>query len=241
MNIPKNIAILGGSSAIGNAVTQLLSQHYPEAQIHCFSRGFTDSQTGSIRTYKIDWQKEDSLKAAAEKATTDTPLDFVFVANGILCQEDIMPEKSLRDLSFHKFNKIFEVNTIIPAMIAKYFIPVLNKKSRSIFAVLSARVGSISDNRLGGWYAYRASKTALNMILKNAAIETARNNKQAIIVGLHPGTVDTNLSRPFQSNVPKEKLFTPEYSAQCLLSVLNDVTTHHTGKVFAWDGIEVPA
>jgi NAD(P)-dependent dehydrogenase (short-subunit alcohol dehydrogenase family) len=106
---------------------------------------------------------------------------------------------------------------------------------------LSARVGSISDNRLGVWYAYRASKAALNMILKNAAIEMARRYKKASIIGLHPGTVDTTLSKPFQRQVQEGKLFTPEYSSVCLLKVINDFEPEQSGKVFAWDGKEVPA
>ena len=109
----------------------------------------------------------------------------------------------------------------------------------SIFAALSARVGSISDNQLGGWYSYRASKAALNMIIKNIAIEISRVNKKAIIVGLHPGTVDSNLSKPFQGNVPYGKLFTPEYSTQKLVEVLKSLTSKQSGKCFAWDGKEI--
>ena len=124
-------------------------------------------------------------------------------------------------------------------MVAKHFLPKLNKENRSIFAALSARVGSISDNQLGGWYAYRTSKAALNMVIKNAAIEIGRLNKKAIIVGLHPGTVDSNLSMPFQGNVPDGKLFTPEYSVQKLLQVLTNLTSEQSGKCFAWDGTEV--
>ena len=123
---------------------------------------------------------------------------MVLVATGILHDEVFMPEKSLKDLSAEKFIHLFLVNSVLPAIIAKHFIPRLNQKKRSVFAALSARVGSISDNKMGGWYSYRASKSALNMIIKNVAIETARKNEQAIIVGLHPGTVDSNLSRPFQ-------------------------------------------
>ena len=161
------------------------------------------------------------------------------MANGILHDEGLTPEKSLRDLSAEKFQRIFEVNTVTPALIAKHFLPKLNREQTSIFAALSARVGSISDNQLGGWYAYRASKAALNMIIKNAAIEIGRRNKQAIIVGLHPGTVDSNLSKPFQGNVADGKLFTPEYSAEKLLDVLENLSPEQTGKCFAWDGQEI--
>lgn len=227
---PENIAILGASGAIGSAFTKLLSQRYPNASMFVFSRN---------GQYSIDYSREESLAEAAELAAKEKPLDLVIVANGILHDGDLMPEKSLRDLSAEKFHRIFEVNTITPALIAKYFLPKLNKKQPSIFAALSARVGSISDNQLGGWYAYRASKAALNMIIKNAAIEMGRRNKQAIIVGLHPGTVDSDLSKPFQGNVADEKLFTPEYSAGRLLEVLENLSPEQTGKCFAWDGKEV--
>ena len=227
---PKNIAILGASGAIGSAFTKRLSEKHPNASIFEFSRNGQHS---------IDYNCEDSLAEAAALAAKEKPLDLVIVANGILHDEDLMPEKSLRDLSAEKFHRIFEVNTITPALIAKHFLPKLNKDTRSIFAALSARVGSISDNQLGGWYAYRASKAALNMIIKNAAIEIGRRNKHAIVVGLHPGKVDSDLSKPFQGNVAGGKLFTPEYSAEKLLDVLENLGPEQTGKCFAWDGQEV--
>lgn len=176
---------------------------------------------------------------AAELAAKEKPLDLVIVANGILHDEGLMPEKALRDLSAKNFHRVYEANTITPALIAKYFLPKLNRDQPSIFAALSARVGSISDNQLGGWYAYRASKAALNMIIKNAAIEVGRRNKHAIVVGLHPGTVNSDLSKPFQSKVADGKLFTPDYSAEKLLDVLGNLSPEQTGKCFAWDGKEV--
>lgn len=228
---PKNIAILGASGAIGSAFTTLLSQKHSNARMFAFSR--------NSATCKIDYSSEYSIAAAAEIAAKAKPLDLVIVANGILHDKDLIPEKSLRDLSVENFYRIFEANTFAPALIAKHFLPKLNKERLSIFAALSARVGSISDNQLGGWYAYRASKAALNMIIKSAAIEVGRRNKQAIIIGLHPGTVDSYLSRPFQGNVGEGKLFTAEYSAKKLLEVLENLRPEQTGKCFAWDGKEV--
>lgn len=228
---PENIAILGASGAIGSAFTKRLSEKYPNASIFAFSRNGA--------AYSISYSSEASLAEAAELAAKEKPLDLVVIANGILHDGEIMPEKSLKDLSAEKFHRVFEANTITPALIAKYFLPKLNRSQPSIFAALSARVGSISDNQLGGWYAYRASKAALNMIIKNAAIEVGRRNKQAIVVGLHPGTVDSDLSKPFQENVTDGKLFTPEYSAKKLLDVLENLSPEQTGKCFAWDGKEV--
>lgn len=227
---PQNIAILGASGAIGNAFKVHLYKKYPDASLFAFSRKGDNN---------INYSSEASIAEAAEHATKTKPLDLVIVANGILHDGPLMPEKSLRDLSAENFQRLFEVNTIAPALITKYFVPKLNKEQPSIFAALSARVGSISDNELGGWYAYRASKAALNMIIKNTSIEIARKNKQAIIVGLHPGTVESNLSKPFQGNVAEGKLFTPEYSAGKLLEVLERLTPEQTGKCIGWDGKEI--
>ena len=124
-------------------------------------------------------------------------------------------------------------------MVGKYFIPLLQKGTKSTFAFLSARVGSITDNKLGGWYSYRASKTALNQIIKNFSIEVKRTNPDAIFVGLQPGTVKSYLSKPFEKNVKDNKLFTPDYSAKKLLEVIAKLEIKDTGKIFAWNGEEI--
>ena len=150
------------------------------------------------------------------------------------------PDRNKDDkTSEKKFKEVFFVNTILPSIIAKHFIPKLSKNNQSILAFMSARVGSISDNKLGGWYAYRASKSALNMMIKNLSIEVGRKNKNAILVGLHPGTVNSKLSKPFQSNVPEKKLFTPDQSVNYLLQVLSKLKNEDSGKIFAWDGSEI--
>lgn len=234
-----NIAVIGSSGAIGNAVVNQIALLYPDATIHAFSRHHVNYAHPNIFSCAIDYNDEKSIENSALMAAKDRPLDLVFIATGILHDLDIVPEKSLRDLTSEKFQHLFAVNAIVPALLAKYFIPKLSKENRSVLAALSARVGSISDNNTGGWYAYRASKAALNMIIKTTAIETARQNKNAIIVGLHPGTVDSNLSKPFQNHVPNGKLFTPEYSAQKLLSVIDTLSLEDSGKCFAWDGQEI--
>ena len=222
-----NIAIIGASGAIGGACVRRLVERYPAAHVHAFAR---DAELS------IDYDDEASIAAAAELAAQAGPLDLVLVATGMLHSGNTLPEKSLRDLSADKFARIFAANTITPALIAKHFLPRLNRERPAVFAAISARVGSISDNQLGGWYAYRASKAALNMVIKNAAIEMSRRNKKAIVVGLHPGTVDSPLSKPFQANVAAGKLFTPEHSAQKLVQVLESLTPAHNGRCLAWDG-----
>ena len=234
-----NISILGGSGAIGSSFTLQLSFSYPNATINVFSRQLPEKMLPNVIYNIINYQDETSIEESALVASKDKPIDMVIIATGILHEGKLMPEKSLKDISAEKLQRLFEVNTIVPLLIAKHFLPKLSRETRSIFATLSARVGSISDNQLGGWYSYRASKAALNMIIKNIAIEISRFNKKAIIVGLHPGTVDSNLSKPFQGNVPYGKLFTPEYSTQKLLEVLTSLTSKQSGKCFAWDGKEI--
>lgn len=239
----KNIAIFGSTGAIGQAITDELANRYPNAHIHAISRSDPSGNLtkDNISHHQIDLQNEEALKQLAKQITNEHKLDYVFVATGTLHNDGVQPEKSLRQLSVRNFEQLFAVNTILPAIIAKHFVPKLSKESKSVFAVLSARVGSISDNRLGGWYAYRASKSALNMIIKTASIETKRNNPNAILVGLHPGTVDSELSKPFQKNVPEGKLFTAEFSAKSLIAVTDKLTSEDSGKCFDWAGVEVGA
>lgn len=237
-----NIAIIGASGGIGNAFVRLLSQNENNT-IYSFARSSIATTNNSLSSYSIkpslthiDYNNEESIRTAAEFAVQSGPLDLVIVATGFLHDQTMMPEKSLRELSAESFQKNFLVNTIGPALVAKHFLPKMHKDQRSVFAILSARVGSISDNRLGGWYAYRASKAAVNMFIKTASIEASRRQKKAIIVGLHPGTVASPLSQPFQKNVVPEKLFTPEYSTKKLMNVIQNLGIEDSGKVFAWDG-----
>jgi len=236
----KNIAIIGASGGIGCALVNHLAKEQSHV-IHAYARSPMTFSYDNVTMRNIDLQCEASIADAAESAGTAGPLDLVIVALGFLHDEHIMPEKSLRELSAEKFEKVFFANTVAPALIAKHFLPRCSRSSRAVFAALSARVGSISDNRLGGWYAYRASKAALNMLIKTASIEIGRSHKNTIVVGLHPGTVASHLSSPFQKNVPEGKLFTPEYSASCLIDVVDQLKGVDSGKVFAWDGSEVPA
>lgn len=232
----KNIAVIGANGAIGSAfVTQFVERH-DVGYVHAFSRSPFFEQSPKIINSLIDFENEASIEMAAEKASQLMPLDIVVVATGILHQGDIQPEKSLRDLSIEKFNHIFAINTIGPALLMKHFLPKLHKDQRALFGILSAKVGSISENELGGWYAYRASKAALNMLIKNASIEMARRYKEMVIVGLHPGTVDSPLSKPFQSYVSPDHLFTPAYAVEQMIQVLDNLKPHESGNCFAYDG-----
>lgn len=234
-----NIVVFGASGTIGRATLNHVKETYPNATIYGFSQRKVEDKIDGIRYGTIKYNDEESIINATKAILSTGDLDLVFVATGLLHEIDIAPEKSLRDLSFNNFNRIIEMNAAVPAMLAKHFMPKLSNSRKSIFAIMSARVGSISDNRLGGWYAYRMSKAAINMFIKCSSIEMKRLNKNAIVVGLHPGTVDSPLSKPFQKNVPQGKLFTPQYSVEMLFKVLDSLNTDDSGKIFAWDGEEI--
>ncbi len=164
----------------------------------------------------------------------------MFVATGMLHNEKTSPEKALSSLTADAMAQLFAVNAIGPAIVAKHFLPLLAKGRKSAFAALSARVGSIGDNRLGGWHSYRASKAALNMLIRTMSVELRRRNPDALIVGLHPGTVATPLSAPFQKGVVEGKLFTPDRSARAMITVLDSLSPDDSGGHFAWDGVRIP-
>ena len=234
-----NIAVLGCSGAIGKAITEQLAQAFPHARIYAFSRQPRQDFAANVQAASIDYTDEHTIEQAAKVLGPGQCFSMVFVATGLLHNEKMMPEKSLQDLSPENMMASYQANTVLPALVAKHFAPKLAKDSRSWFAVLTARVGSISDNRLGGWTAYRASKAALNMVIKNTSIEIGRFNKEAVIVGLHPGTVDSNLSKPFQDNVPKDKLFSPDFAASQMLKVLKGLKPESSGACYAWDGTRI--
>lgn len=194
-----------------------------------------------ITPFAFDLRDENSIRDAAQDIGADGPIDLVIIATGILSapEQQLAPEKSWSAQSVQGYENAFAINTIGPALIGKYFLPLLAKDQRSVFAVVSARVGSVSDNHLGGWHAYRASKAALNMVVRNFANELSHRNKKAIAVALHPGTVDTKLSEPFQSNVAAAKLFTPQFAATNMLHVLSGLTQQDSGGFFAWDGTQI--
>lgn len=235
------VAVIGASGGLGQAFVEHFSAQSNVEIIHAFSRNQMKFENEKIENHKMDILSEQSIQDAFTDIGEAVLFDIVVVATGFLHDQNVSPEKAIRDINIDNFHQVFSVNTFGPALLAKHFLPRLQSDRKSVFACLSARVGSISDNRLGGWYAYRASKAALNMILKNAAIEIYRKNKKATIIGMQPGTVDTRLSKPFQRNVQEDQLFTPEHSSSSLLTVINDLTPEQSGKVFDFAGEEVPA
>jgi len=234
----KSVAIIGSSGAIGRAFLDAYIADKEISNIYSISRTEVELNDERIIHINIDVTDEVSVKAAASKIG-ENRLDKLIVATGILHTELFGPEKSIKDIKIENFVKIFSVNAFGPALIGKYFLPLMKKDKKSIAAFLSARVGSISENKLGGWYAYRASKSALNQIIKNFSIESKRTNPTGIIIGLQPGTVKSKLSEPFQKNVKKGKLLLPKDSVKSLIRVIESVMQNDTGKIFDWKGEEI--
>ena len=230
--------VLGASGGIGAALVAALCER-GAGQVFAASRNRPERLPPDARWVRFDLDREASIAAAAE-ATGAQPLDTVIVASGVLTLPDgTGPERSFRQIDGDAMARVFHLNTIGPALIAKHFLPLLPRDRRSVFAALSARVGSISDNRIGGWHSYRASKAALNMLVRNYAIELGRTHSQAVCVALHPGTVDTGLSEPFQSNLPEGQLTAPAEAAENLLGVLDGLSPGDSGRLFDWAGERV--
>ena len=227
--IDQAAVVIGASGGVGAAMAAALGRSGRFAVVHGLSR----SATG------LDLEDDASIAAAAAMVGEGPPPGLVLVATGVL-HAPFEPERSHRALTADHMLRDYRINTVGPALVAKHFLPLAPRNRRFVFAALSARVGSIADNRLGGWHSYRASKAALNMILRNLAVEMGRTHPHAVIAGLHPGTVDTGLSAPFQKGLAPEKLFTPAASAQHLLSVLDGLQPSDSGSVFAWDGKRIP-
>ena len=235
----KRAAIFGASGGIGAALASALAGE--GTQVLAGSRSGAMPEGAEITSFAFDLTDEASIAAAAAQMR-DTPPDLVIVASGVLTLSNGAGlERSYRHLEAAAMTEMLALNTIGPALIAKHVLPLFPRDAPATFAALSARVGSIGDNRIGGWHSYRASKAALNMLIRNFAIEMARTHKQARIVGLHPGTVDTALSEPFQKNLPEGQLASAGEAAGNLLRVLERLTPKDSGNVFDWKGERIEA
>lgn len=237
---PSRAAVFGSSGGIGKALCDALAERGCET-VYAGSRGGVEPFGPAISPFAFDLTDEASIKDAAS-SMRDAPPEWVIVATGVLTLPDgTGPERTFKRLDPTAMAQVLALNTIGPAIIAKHMLPLMPRNERFVFAALSARVGSISDNGLGGWHSYRASKAALNMLLKNFALEIGRTHKHGVIVGLHPGTVDSALSEPFQSNLPDGQLTEPGDAADNLLGVLSSLGPEQSGKVFDFRGEEVAA
>lgn len=234
------VAIVWGAGGIGTALATQIAAARKYNQVVLVSRRKIELQGEGVRSVRADFLNEVSLAKTFKAISKLGKISLLIVATGLLHDDELQPEKTIRQVSLEAFQKIFTVNVAGPALVAKHYASHMPHKDRTVFAAISARVGSISDNRLGGWYAYRASKSALNMFIKTLSIEWQRRNPECVCIGLHPGTVDTELSGPFQKGVKPDKLFTASYAAGRLLEVIEVKTAQESGNIFAFDGTKVP-
>lgn len=240
--------VQGASRGIGAGLTRLLLER--GHRVFAASRTPRDSEVldalkqahgGRLELVAVDVEDEATVQAAAALVAERSPkLGLVINVAGLLHDGDKGPERRVQDIDPAWLQRTYAVNAIGPLLVAKHFARMLQHDERSVLASLSARVGSIEDDQLGGWYGYRASKAAQNMFTKNLSIELTRRFGQLIVLALHPGTVDTGLSKPFQRGVPEHKLFSVERAARQLLEIIERATPEDNGSFFAWDGTKIP-
>lgn len=243
--------VTGAANGLGLAIAKELLRTDPERVVTLTSRsnerlshaldGMEPSARARTNMAVVDLAETASCSELADTLKrSGCELNGVVNAVGFLHDATLGPEKRLEDISMEAINRNMAANCLPLANLIQSVQKLLPRDRRAVLASISARVGSITDNQLGGWYSYRISKAAHNMLLKTLSIELARRYKHLVCVALHPGTVDTALSEPFQRGVPKEKLFTSEFSARALLAVIDSLKPSDTGSFKAWDGTDIP-
>ena len=235
---PQQVTVIGGSSGIGQALVEELLNRFPEANI---AATFYQTEP-SLKNDRPQWQQLD-IKDPAQIETWSSQferVDWIINCAGHLHSDTGGPEKSIRALETDFLIESIKINTLPTLLLARYFASALKKSQAPILAAISARVGSIEDNRLGGWYSYRVSKAGLNMALKTLSIEWKYSHPRGCVAALHPGTNNTPLSKPFQANVAPEDLFDPKYTAASFLNLLSNLSPTQSGKFWAWDGSQIP-
>ncbi len=232
----EGVALIIGAGDIGKSISDYLTTVSPNLDVVVCGRNLTN-QNGIY----LDLENEDSYTSFENQiALFKKPLRLVINTSGFLHSNLIKPEKRLSNLTRSNMLKNFSINAIAPILIAKSIEKFIRPETPFSYASLSARVGSIGDNRLGGWYSYRAAKAAQNQFLKTLSIEWRRKYPLSVVSILHPGTCDTKLSKPFQSAVPKEKLFTPSQCSEYLINIIAEQTPFDSGKFLAWDRSIIP-
>ncbi len=238
-----NALVLGASGGLAQAlIAGFLADQNIETVIAVSSKPAADSVQAESGLLWIQTEYAEPAMAEVVEQLKDYSgsISRVCICHGLLHTDSLWPEKRLEDIKPEALHEIFQANAVVPALWLKLLHRVLKAKQPTIVAALSARVGSISDNRLGGWYAYRSSKSALNMLLKNIAIEYARRVKNVKLISFHPGTTDTDLSKPFQAAVPEGKLFTPEFVAERLIGIMDNAVVDGQLSYLDWDNKTIP-
>jgi NAD(P)-dependent dehydrogenase (short-subunit alcohol dehydrogenase family) len=240
-----NAMVIGASGGIGAELLRQLVALQQHQDIYAVSRTLPDKPMIGVTYVQIDSQNEAEVASfCSQLLSHDVQFSHIFCCIGVLHGENgtslLKPEKRLEDICSGQLQAYFTINSIIPAIWIKHCQRLLAGAEPAFMVFLSARVGSISDNELGGWYGYRASKAALNMLVKTAQVEFQRRSPKVSLLCYHPGTVDTPLSKPFQANVSKEKLFTAEFTASCLLAILPTLSPAEGPFYLDWQGKNIP-
>jgi NAD(P)-dependent dehydrogenase (short-subunit alcohol dehydrogenase family) len=238
------IVLFGAGSEIAQAYLQRLAQIEPTKNIICVSSQPLNLPKLNLDITHIhtDYSQESLAKVSQKIIELSLELKQVIIFNGLLHYSNMMPEKKLEDITPDYFNTLIHTNSLIPILCVQAILPLLNHKSHCTISALSARVGSISDNNLGGWYSYRASKAALNMMFKTASIEIGRRAKNTKLILFHPGTTDTALSKPFQKNVKPEKLFSSQFVAKQLYKKILHISNNTDSPALSyidWQGKDI--
>lgn len=232
--------VSGAGGAIGSALLHALSAR-PELQVYAISRSpRPEACPSAIHWHQTDYSSEDLARVCQVINDAALSLEYLLITNGMLHEGELQPERALSKLDADHMRRVFDVNAILPMRILSAMTPLLRRAQAPRVVALSARVGSIADNRLGGWYSYRGSKAALNMMMKSAAVEFRRLNKRARLMVFHPGTTDSALSKPFQANVPPEKLFEPGFVATRLMELLDRDLPEGDLAYLDWSGGSIP-
>ncbi|MFT4908732.1 MAG: NAD(P)-dependent dehydrogenase (short-subunit alcohol dehydrogenase family) [Oleispira sp.] len=240
---PESVLVLAASGGIGQAYCENILIEYPGVQLIRMARNIDKLPIldGNIVDIKVDLSDDGSIEKSIDHALSvlihRKKIDWVFIASGWLHDDSTKPEKTYRSLQREHLLRSYTINAVGPTLFVSHLLTAVEQKHPIKIGILSARVGSISDNRLGGWHSYRASKAALHMLIKNIAIEGKHSRKPITIVGLQPGTTDTALSAPFQRGLTEAQLHTPNFTATQLIKVMAAMEIQDTGKLFDYQGI----
>ena len=229
-----NILIAGSSGAIGKEFTRFYIDDPNIEKIVTLSRKVNNFGHKKIQSIEIDYNKMQTFKNI-DKIVEIESISTIIIATGILHTDQVKPEKSINSINFESLQNVFQVNVFGPILLVKKLLPLIKKSQGVKIVFLTARVGSISDNELGGWYSYRSSKSALNMMISNLSIELQRANQGNIVIGMHPGTVKSHLSEPFLRHV-QHNIFSPKESVELMLQVISKISYKDSGKCFDFSG-----
>ncbi|WP_321277388.1 SDR family NAD(P)-dependent oxidoreductase [Thiomicrorhabdus indica] len=237
MTLPKNVWVLGASGGIGLAFAKQVRQNVHSVRLIGFARHLEKIPAGLFdEIYPVDFEHKDQFSAQLTTFNTLNAPDWLFIATGWLHDENTKPEKTYQSLNAEHLMRSYHLNAVAPSLFIQAVLQQFGVKQATKIGVLSARLASITDNRMGGWHSYRASKVALNMLLKNFALELTRKRSNSIVFAIQPGTTDTALSKPFQKGLPANQLQTPEFTAEKIFDLFQQATIELSGNFIDFEG-----